>query len=90
MEAIGITCPLWDWFKEYLSGRFHYVCLNNINSTTLYLTQRDLGVMAKHDLSWTEHHNIICKRAYYTSVNLIRRTMPPNSYKSLKKALYLF
>ena len=32
---LGVTGPLWLWFKEYLSNRVHYVCLNNVNSSML-------------------------------------------------------
>ncbi len=31
---IGITGDLWLWFKNYLSGRSHYVSFNNVASST--------------------------------------------------------
>ncbi len=34
---IGITGPLWFWFKDYLSGRLHYVSLPNANSSMLQI-----------------------------------------------------
>ncbi len=34
---IRITGPLWFWFKNYLSGRLHYVSLRNVNSS-VYVT----------------------------------------------------
>ena len=50
--------------------------------------QRNLGIMVRNDLFWTSHYNIICSKAY-RSLNLIQRTLPPNSAPSLKKQLYL-
>ena len=50
--------------------------------------QRDLGIMVSNDLSWSSHYNKICSKAY-RSLNLIQRTLPPNSTLSLKKQLYL-
>ena len=32
---IGITGPLWMWFKDYLSNRHHYVEINGIKSKLL-------------------------------------------------------
>ena len=32
---IGITGPLWHWFKAYLTGRFHYVSIDNVSSPLL-------------------------------------------------------
>lgn len=32
---IGITGPLWYWFKDYLSNRRHYVCVDGYCSDTL-------------------------------------------------------
>ena len=33
--SIGITGPLWLWFKNYLSGRSHYVDIDGVSSTLL-------------------------------------------------------
>ena len=35
MWRIGITGPLWHWFKAYLTGRFHYVSIDNVSSPLL-------------------------------------------------------
>ncbi len=32
---IGITGPLWQWFKAYLEGRLHYVHYEGSSSSTL-------------------------------------------------------
>lgn len=32
---IGITGPLWEWFRDYLTGRLHYVNFRDCSSTTL-------------------------------------------------------
>ena len=47
----------------------------NLDSTN---SQRDLGVLVKCDLSWTDHLNQICGRGY-RSLNMIRRTIPPGN-----------
>ena len=31
----GVTGSLWRWFREYLSNRYQYVCINNGNSSML-------------------------------------------------------
>lgn len=31
----GIVGSLWKWFREYLSNRYQYVCINNCKSSTL-------------------------------------------------------
>ena len=51
-------------------------------------SQRDLGVLVKCDLSWTDHLNQICGRGY-RSLNMIRRTIPPGATIILKKQLYI-
>ena len=51
-------------------------------------SQRDLGVLVKCDLSWTDHLNQICGRGY-RSLNMIRRTIPPGVTIILKKQLYI-
>ena len=50
--------------------------------------QRDLGIIVKNDLSWTEHYNIICRKAYQ-SLNLIRRTFKQTMTTQVKRCLYL-
>ena len=69
--------------EPYLQHQYH------INGTNLHSSncQRDLGIMASRDLSWSNHYNKICLKAY-KSLNLIRRTLPPNSSTKLKKQLY--
>ena len=57
----------------------------NLDSTN---SQRDLGVLVKCDLSWTDHLNQICGRGY-RSLNMIRRTIPPGATIILKKQLYI-
>ena len=51
-------------------------------------SQRDLGVITQCDLSWKEHYNKICRSAY-SSLSLIRRTMPPQTTQTVKRKLYL-
>ena len=51
-------------------------------------SQRDLGIMMRVDLSWTDHYNHLCSKAY-RSLNLIRRTLSASSPTSLKKQLYI-
>ena len=50
--------------------------------------QRDLGILDKNDLTWTDHYNYICSKAY-RSLNLIRRTISVSSSTKTKKFLYL-
>ena len=50
--------------------------------------QRDLGGVVRCDLSWSDHYNIVCSKAY-RSLNMIRRTVPSNAPKTLKKQLYI-
>ena len=33
--AIGITGPLWHWFQNYLTNRYHYVCIDGESSPLL-------------------------------------------------------
>ena len=33
--CIGITGPLWLWFRSYLCGRVHYTTVKNCNSSTM-------------------------------------------------------
>ena len=69
--------------EPYLQHQYH------INGTNLQSTscQRDLGIMASRDLSWSNHYNKICLKAY-KSLNLIRPTLPPNSSTKLKTQVY--
>ena len=189
---MGITGPLWSWFKCYLSSRSHYVCIDGINSSSLpvrsgvpqgsilgpllfliYIndlpnvitntacyvfaddikfiksiscfndhlqfqqdiisvetwcqtwklplnfskcnslrftlaqhqsddfkytlnnelvqlaqSQRDLGIITTVNLTWADHYNHVCSKAY-RSLNLIRRTISTNSPVNLKKQLYI-
>ena len=41
-------------------------------------SQRDLGIVTRVNLSWSDHYNHICSKAY-RSLNLIRRTLPASS-----------
>ena len=70
--------------ESYRQHQYH------INGTNLQSTscQKDLGIMVSRDLSWSNQYNKICLKAY-RSLNLIRRTLPPNSSTKLKKQLYL-
>jgi len=47
-----------------------------------------LGIIVNSDLSWTDHLNHICLKAY-RSLNLIRRTLSTFSPVSFKKRLYI-
>ena len=46
---------------------------------------RDLGILVRYNLSWSDHCNQICYKAY-CQLNLIRRTVPSSS---LKRSLYV-
>ena len=50
--------------------------------------QRDLGVTVRDNLSWSDHYNNICSKAY-RSLNLIRRSVTSNSPMKVKKQLYV-
>ena len=50
--------------------------------------QRDLGILVKNDLTWSDHYNYISSKAY-RSLNLIRRTISVSSSTKTKKSLYL-
>ena len=49
---------------------------------------RDLGIIVSSNLSWSEHYDHICLKAYRV-LNMIRRTIPANTPTTLKKRLYL-
>ena len=51
-------------------------------------TQRDLEMLLSSNLSWSDHYNCICSKAY-RALNLIRRTIPARFSLLIKKALYL-
>ena len=59
-----------------------WCCVHSSNS------QRDLGIVTRVDLSWSDHYNHICPKAY-SSLNLIRRTLPASSSTILRKQLYI-
>ena len=60
-----------------------------LNNTPIKFTnlQRDLGLLIKSDLSWSDHYNYICSKAY-RSLYLIRKTIPATSSTELKKRIY--
>ena len=47
----------------------------------------EMGIIVKDDLSWSDHYNHVCSKGY-RSLNLIRRTVTPNSPMKVKKQLY--
>ena len=51
-------------------------------------SHRDLGVMVRGDLSWSDHYGHICSKAY-CSLFLIRRSFSSSAHISVKKQLYL-
>ena len=60
-----------------------------LNNTPIKFTnlQRDLGLLIKSDLSWSDHYNYICSKAY-RSLYLIHKTIPATSSTELKKRIY--
>ena len=50
-------------------------------------SQKDLGVIVSNSLSWSEHFDLICSKAYQ-ALYVIRRNIPPHSPIQLKKILY--
>ena len=50
--------------------------------------QRDLGILVKNDLTWSDHYNYISSKAY-RSLNLIHLTISVSSSTKTKKSLYL-
>ena len=51
-------------------------------------SHRDLGVIVSSNLSWSDHYNYICSKAY-SSIYLIRRSFSSNVPTATKKQLYL-
>ena len=49
---------------------------------------RDLGIVASSDLSWSNHYDLICSKAYRT-FHLIRRSLSNSSSVATRKQLYL-
>ena len=49
---------------------------------------RDLGIVASSDLSWSNHYDLICSKAYHT-LHLIRRSISSSSSVATRKQLYL-
>ena len=49
---------------------------------------RDLGIVASNDLSWSNHYDLICSKAYRT-LHLIRRSISSSSSVATRKQLYL-
>ena len=60
----------------------------NSNDLRKSETQRDLGILVHQNLTWRQHHSLVCKKSYI-SLYLIKRTIPANSLTNLKKQLYL-
>ena len=69
-------------------GQDSYQYLLDNAKIQLTKVQRDLGIIVKDDLSWSDHYNHICSKAY-RSLNLIRRTVTSNSPMKVKKQLYI-
>ena len=64
-----------------------YTILND--PIPLCTSQKDLGVLITNNLSWSPHITAVLTKAY-RSLNLIKRTLPPNCCNtSLKRVLYL-
>lgn len=64
-----------------------YTILND--PIPLCTSQKDLGVLITNNLSWSPHITTVLAKAY-RSLNLIKRTLPPNCCNiSLKRVLYL-
>ena len=51
-------------------------------------THTDLGIIVSNNLSWFDHYDHICIKAY-RALNMIRRVLPANSSTALKKRLYV-
>ena len=49
---------------------------------------RDLGIIASSDLSWSNHYDVICSKAYRT-FHLIRHSLSSSSSVATRKQLYL-
>ena len=49
---------------------------------------RDLGIVASNDLSWSNHYDLICSKAYRT-LHLIRRSISNSSSVATRRQLYL-
>ena len=50
-----------------------YVCMGHIITIPTPESHRDLGVMVRGDLSWTNHYSHICSKAY-SVLYMIRRS----------------
>jgi hypothetical protein len=51
-------------------------------------TQRDLGILVSSDLTWYNHHKIICAQAYRLQY-LIKMANDSTANPNTKKTLYL-
>ena len=49
---------------------------------------RDLGIVASNNLSWSNHYDLICSKAYRT-LRLIRRSISSSSSVATRKQFYL-
>ena len=59
------------------------------NAKKTYQKFNEMGIIVKDDLSWSDHYNHVCSKGY-RSLNLIRRTVTPNSPMKVKKQLLPF
>ena len=66
---------------QHQSDDFKYTLNNELIQPAQ--SQRDLGIITTVNLTWADHYNHVCSKAY-RSLNLIRRTISTNSPVNLK------
>ena len=100
LDSLSAWCHQWklslnpskcSYIRFSLSHKETTVPNYSINSNEIQLvsTQRDLGISISSDLSWTNHINQICAKAYRT-LQFIRRSIHSQSpSQDLKRCLYI-
>ena len=98
IDSVTIWCQVWNMYvnhnkcntvrfstKKQHNPSHYYVSNNEIQHDERH---KDLGLTIDGLISWSEHYNNICRKAY-SSLNLIRRSVSPTSPLFLKKQPYL-
>ena len=65
------------------STQTHHFSVDGVNIMPTTSTHTDLGIIVSNNLSWLDHYDHICIKAY-RALNMIRRVLPANSSTALK------
>ena len=87
---ITLNMSKWIVLRVSLSSstQTYHFSVDGVNIMPTTSTHTDLGIIVSNNLSWLDHYDHICIKAY-RALNMIRRVLPANSSTALKKRLYV-